>query len=506
MTNADRKQRLPSSGYQPVVEQGVAMPFEVGAIIGGKYQVNKLIGTGGMGFVVSATHVELGEKVALKFLRTESLANQELVGRFAREARAAVKIKSEYVARVFDVGTLPDGSPFIVMEYLEGKDLYVTVRDHGPLSTLLAVEYVMQACEALAVAHANGIVHRDIKPENLFLAHRGQGMDVIKVLDFGISKVALTGSLYEINVPLVRTMMPMGSPVYMSPEQIRASTDIDMRTDIWSLGCVLFELLTGNPAFDAPSLTQLSAVILEDDPALLRSLVPNAPPDLEKIISKCLAKDPAKRFQNVGELAIALFPFAPRRARISAERCCYVLKAAGIYDRDLELPSMHPPSLSGTAEREDDPAESTPRTEQPTTLPAAEENSSVRTAARPKWGIAIAAVCLLGLAGGYVFWSRRDAIMSQPGWSPDKSQSAAMRPAVLAPATPATPQTPAPASEAAAAFQVPGTTPAPKAAAPAPPAPRVKGQSAAPNAVPGKGKAAAKATADPGSHEPDPGF
>ncbi|HMJ14702.1 MAG TPA: serine/threonine-protein kinase, partial [Polyangiaceae bacterium] len=167
-----------------------------GSIVGGKYEVLGLLGDGGMGFVVAARHLELGEVVALKFLRPEALKNPELVARFAREARASAKIKSEYVARVFDVGTLPDGAPFIVMEHLEGEDLSAVLETRGALPVKVAVEYVMQVCEALAAAHALGIVHRDIKPENLFLARRSQGIDVVKVLDFGISKLALTGSAF----------------------------------------------------------------------------------------------------------------------------------------------------------------------------------------------------------------------------------------------------------------------------------------------------------------------
>jgi serine/threonine protein kinase len=340
----------PQSGLQAQAQEEFVMPFAPGEVLCGKYEVSELLGAGGMGFVVSAIHLELGEKVALKFLRPESLANQELVGRFAREARAAVRIKSEYVARVFDVGSLPDGAPFIVMEYLEGKDLGDVLREQGPLPVKQAVEYMMQACEALAVAHVAGVVHRDVKPENIFLVQQAQGMDSIKVLDFGISKVALTGSVHDTKLPAIKTMMPMGSPVYMSPEQIRAKRDIDARTDIWSLGCTLYELLAGVAAFDAPSLTQITAAILEDQPPSLQSLCSLVPAELEAVVSHCIEKDPAKRFQNVGELAVALYPFGPRRARISAERCSYVLKQAGVLQHDFELPSVMPPrSATGIA-------------------------------------------------------------------------------------------------------------------------------------------------------------
>jgi serine/threonine-protein kinase len=474
------------------------MPFQPGDVVAGKYEINDLIGTGGMGFVFSATHVELGEKVALKFLRPECTSNEELVGRFAREARASVKIKSEYVARVFDVGTLPDGVPFIVMEYLEGKDLFEVVREQGPLSIKVAVEYVMQACEALAVAHASGVVHRDIKPENLFLTQRAQGMDIVKVLDFGISKVALTGSAFEHKMPLVQTMMPMGSPVYMSPEQIRASKDIDARTDIWSLGCVLYELLTGTAAFDAPSLTQLSATILEQSAPPLRALCPNAPLELEAIILRCLEKEPSRRFHDVGELAIALYPFAPRRARISAERCCYVLKNAGLSDAEFELPSMNPPGIPGSESETNIPLAPSVMRSSPTAPVVATHPSRATqqgpTSGGSRW--AFVALAAAVAAGGYAFWVHRSVASVQAveaaaaaltaaapaaptvNAPPPVAPSAAPSPAPVAEAQPGTTSSAAQAASAASAASPKGAAtkarpaPAPRAKAPAaPPAP-----------------------------------
>jgi serine/threonine-protein kinase len=244
------------------------------------------------------------------------------------------------------------------MEYLEGEDLCAVVDKRGALPYKLAVEYVMQTCEALAAAHSLGIIHRDIKPENLFLAKRPQGMDIVKVLDFGVSKVALTGSAFETDMPLIRTMMPMGSPVYMSPEQIRASHEIDARSDIWSLGCVLYELLTGATAFDAPSITQLSAAILEKNPTPVRQLAPTTPEDLAAVVTRCLQKNPDERYQNVADLAIALYPFAPRRARLSAERCSFMLHKDSKAPPEIELLSIAPGPLP------DDPANAIP-TEKP---------------------------------------------------------------------------------------------------------------------------------------------
>jgi serine/threonine protein kinase len=336
------------SSSQPSSQGGFAMPFNPGQLINGKYEVVELIGVGGLGFVVAANHVELGEKVALKFLRPEAMSNVEAVSRFSREARASAKLRSEHVARVFDVGTLPDGSPFIVMEYLEGIDLGVLIHERGALPISLAIEYVLQTCEALATAHASGVVHRDIKPDNLFLNRRAQDLHVIKVLDFGISKVSLARSASETRHPLVETTMAMGSPIYMSPEQIRAAKDIDARTDIWSLGCVLYELLTNHLAFGASSITEVTACILEREAPSLRAARPDVPEELELIIQRCLAKQPGQRFQNVSELAVALAPFAPPRARVLIERCCSILHGAGMTREGMErFRSPPPPTPDG---------------------------------------------------------------------------------------------------------------------------------------------------------------
>lgn len=341
--------RIPAgSGRHAISDQAFSMPFYPGEIVDEKYEVVELVGVGGVGFVVSAKHIELGEKVVLKLLRPEMLGNPEVGARFAREAHACAKIKSEHVARVFDVGTLPEGAPFIVMEYLDGMDLERILANQGRLPIRTAVEYIMQACEALAAAHAAGIVHRDIKPENLFLTQLTRGIDVIKVLDFGISKVALTGSPFQMNAPLVQTTLAVGSPVYMSPEQIRASCEVDARTDIWSVGCVLYELLTGQLAFNAPAIPQLMSMILEQDPGRPSSIVPEIPNELDVIVARCLEKDRARRYQNIAELALALFPFAPRRARLSAERCCLVLGVADAAQAEFELPSVRPRRWSGS--------------------------------------------------------------------------------------------------------------------------------------------------------------
>jgi len=289
-------------------------PVSLGDILAGKYRVEQVLGVGGMGVVVAAHHLHLDERVAIKFLLPE-VARQggEPVARFMREARAAAKIRSEHVGRVTDVGALDDGTPFLVMEYLEGSDLSKILEQGGPLAVEDALDYVLQACEALAEAHAIGIVHRDLKPANLFLARRADGSPCIKVLDFGISK------MNDIRGDMTRTRATLGSPLYMSPEQLVSTGDVDARADLWSLGVILFELLTGKLPYEAETMPQLVAQVLQNAPARLRSLRADISVELDAVVMRCL-QPATMRFQNIAELAGALAPFAPARAHISIQR------------------------------------------------------------------------------------------------------------------------------------------------------------------------------------------
>jgi eukaryotic-like serine/threonine-protein kinase len=418
LTQSQPRETFPASGLQPLSQEPLQVPFAVGDVVAGKYEVVGLLGSGGMGYVISARHTELGEMVALKFLRPEALAHEELVERFAREARAAAKIRSEHIANVFDVGVLPDGTPFIVMEYLAGMDLADYLHQQGALPISTAVEYIMQACEALAAAHAHGIVHRDIKPENLFLTQQAQGMSMIKVLDFGISKISLPRGKRD----LVRTQMALGSPVYMSPEQIRRSDQVDARSDIWAVGCVLFELLTGVTAFDEPSLLELSAAILEREPVPLQTLRPDASLELEDVVLRCLAKNPDDRFQNVAELAAALYPFAPRRARISAERCYHMLKNSGIVSTEIELASAYPPAINSARVTTGSlaAAAAAPRTTTPAALDIRigdDETSAGSAKSRGKWAI-LATVGVLSAAAAVLVMNARAPAPAAPAAAP----------------------------------------------------------------------------------------
>jgi len=311
-------------------------PVKPGDVLDGKYRVERVLGVGGMGVVVAATHVQLETRVALKFLLPEVLGHPQVVQRFAREARAAVQIQSEHVARVIDVSTLPTGSPYMVMEYLEGGDLSQALAKNGAMPVGQSVNYLLQACEAIAEAHALGIVHRDLKPANLFLARRAGRDPIVKVLDFGISKSgdgATSG--------LTQTSNVMGSPQYMSPEQMMSAKNVDARADIWALGVIVYELLTGAPPFVAESMPEIVFMVTQRDAPPLSEKRPDLPPALSRVIARALAREPAQRYANVLELARALAPFAPPRSEISIERIARLLGG----------PEKHPEPEPPVAER-----------------------------------------------------------------------------------------------------------------------------------------------------------
>jgi eukaryotic-like serine/threonine-protein kinase len=273
---------------------------EIGELVAGKYRVERVLGRGGQGEVVQATNLMLGQSVAMKVLLPAMAADQVLVQRFLREARAAVQLKSEHVARVLDVGTLDSAAPYIVFEYLDGADLNGYPRDGLTVGTI--VDFALQAAEALAEAHAKGIIHRDIKPANLFVTRTVDGTPCVKVLDFGISKI-VDGTA----MGLTQSYTMMGTPSYSSPEQLMSTKDADYRTDIWSLGVVLYELLEGRLPYEADTLTQLAMKVMTSP---LPPITARLQPPLIAAIERCLEKDPARRFQTMGELSMALAPFA----------------------------------------------------------------------------------------------------------------------------------------------------------------------------------------------------
>jgi len=313
-----------------------AAQVKPGDLLGGKYRVERVLGVGGMGMVVAARHTKLGQRVALKLMLKEALADPANAERFAREARAAVRLQSPHTARVLDVGKLKNGEPYMVMEYLDGQDLDEVMRTSGPLPPHIAVDYILQACEAFAEAHALGMIHRDIKLKNLFLARTVDGRPVVKVLDFGLAKTV--GTIGDVSLTATSTVF--GSPQYMSPEQMRSAKDVDARSDIWSIGVSLYELLTTRVPFDAPGVAEICAMVLKDAVEPPSKWAIGLPPDLDAIVVKCLAKNPNERFQNVAELAFALEPWSAREG--SSQRILHVMSSV----QKLDVPTLMDASSS----------------------------------------------------------------------------------------------------------------------------------------------------------------
>lgn len=310
--------------------------LQPGEMLAGKFRVERVVGRGGMGLVIEATNVQLDQKVALKLL-TANKDDPAAVERFSREARAAARLKSEHVARVYDVGKDATHGPFIVMEMLEGKTLAEVLQQSGRVAVHRAVEYVIDACEGLAEAHARGIVHQDVKPPNLFLVTAADGKPSIKLLDFGIATIRTK----EREADAKSSLPSAGTPAYLAPEQLRGTATIDHRADIWALGCVLYELLVGERAFRAARFTELVTKILETPPHPFPAEL-DVPSQLVAVVQRCLEKDPAKRFSSTGELALKLLPFARRRAHSAVTRAVAHAKTGGL-DPDLEMPSSMPP-------------------------------------------------------------------------------------------------------------------------------------------------------------------
>ena len=284
-----------------------AAPLAPGEVVAGKYRIEETAGKGGMAIVYAAHHLLLDQRVAVKVLVAQGARDEVTTERFVREAQAAARLLSEHAVRVMDAGILASGQPYLVMEYLEGCDLAELLELSGPIEVPELVDYMLQALEGIAHAHAASIVHRDVKPSNLFITLRPDGSNTVKVLDFGISKS--TVEHVDPQVTKLTGNVVLGSPAYMSPEQVRNASGVDGRSDVWSLGVSMYELLTGRMPFDGDGVGAILAAILESEPVPVRELRPQVPQALSDAVARCLRRHREERWADVGDLARAIAPF-----------------------------------------------------------------------------------------------------------------------------------------------------------------------------------------------------
>jgi eukaryotic-like serine/threonine-protein kinase len=325
-----------------------------GDVIGGRYRVEALLGEGGVAVVLAATHEVLRQRVAVKILQPHFAPSEQLRERFFREGRALAALRGNHVARVFDVGVLPGGFPYLVLEHLDGLDLRQLVERDGPIPWPRAVRYVTEACEGLCEAHQLGIWHRDLKPSNLFLSADPSGKGVVKILDFGLAKLTEEGSS-----SLTEAGAVMGTPAYMSPEQIKGLSSTDARSDVWSLGVTLFELLSSRLPFEDTNATKTAHVVLASPPASVRTPGIELPVGLEEVVNACLVKDPAARIQSAENLLARLRPYATSsdpepNVILTAGPSAPTQRTAALSPRDQTYGGMLPntPLESGTIDRQ----------------------------------------------------------------------------------------------------------------------------------------------------------
>ncbi|MDD9967249.1 MAG: serine/threonine-protein kinase [Myxococcales bacterium] len=279
---------------------------EVGDVVADKYEIVKLIGEGGMGSVFMASHTMTGKNVALKWMLPELATNEDAVQRFLREAQAAGRINHPNVVDIYDVGE-HEGSPFLVMEYLHGEPL-TDAMERGGLTDAQVIDIMLPCLRGVAAAHRKGVVHRDLKPDNIFLCTNEDGVFMQpKVLDFGISKLSGNDSH---NPRLTRTGAVMGTPYYMSPEQIRGSHDVDGRCDVYAFGVILYEALTGQVPFNAETYSALVLEIATGTPTQPTEINPNLPGELAAVVMRAMAREPEDRYADVAALGVALEPFS----------------------------------------------------------------------------------------------------------------------------------------------------------------------------------------------------
>lgn len=391
-------------------------PAGVSDVIAGRYRIERELGRGGMAYVVAAKDSTLGRSVAIKLLHPHVLLNEEAVARFEREARAAAMVNSIHACRIFDVGRSEEHGLYLIMELLEGHDLG-TLLSAGPLPVGDAVTYTIQACDALAAAHGHGIVHRDLKPANLFIARQADGHAVVKLLDFGVSKLT-EATLASAEASLTPTIRIVGSLEYMSPEAVRSAKHVDHRTDVWSLGAILYELLTGRAPFQGRNPPAVIISIASHEPAPLLGARPDAPPGLEPVIRHCLRRELTERTSSVGRLALELLPFAPGQEALVAG----VVTRCVAWDpslRDVRVPQPGAQAARGDADstfRGDfvPPPATLPPVQTPTLPLARRVRAKLGALGWPWIVLGLLTVTVLGAALGWAACARPEPPPSAP--------------------------------------------------------------------------------------------
>lgn len=455
--------------------------LEPGDVLAEKFRLVRVLGEGGMGVVYEAEHLALGEAVAIKVLHGDADGERQ-TQRLLREARLAARIKSENVARVTDFGVSQQGSPFLVMELARGPSLARVLRDRGALDVALAARYALEICVALAEAHALGIVHRDVKPSNVIVIKRRDGSELVKVLDFGVAKqMASDGSL-------TASAGLLGSPNYMSPEQVRDARSVDERSDVWSVGVLLYELVTARLPFEAFTAPGVLAAITADDPVSPRSYRAELSPELEAVILRCLARDRSERYPRVVELADALAPHTPEGAGLAAR-----VRALRESEHEPAQPHAEPAPSPADAD-ETDATQNATATSARASLPP---TLAARPTRRRSIAVGAAALGVLGLVALGLLRSPANSdhpVAAAPGSAPPVP-SPATEPAMLPPLTSASGSPEASSPE----FLVASADPR-DAAARAPPKPQPPPRTAATTKATTMGPAASS----PATPEPTP--
>jgi serine/threonine-protein kinase len=354
----------------------VSESIALGTVIGRKYRVDEVVAEGGMGIVYKGWHLVLELPIAIKVVRPEYVNHHDVVSLFVTEAKANAQLRGLHVAHVLDMGRIENGPPFIVLEYLDGRDLRAALTAEGRMPLWRAASYLSQACDGVAEAHVRGIIHRDLKPENLFLARTLEGGEVLKVIDFGISKAPAYSKRH-----LQLSNEGLGSPHYMAPEQISSPENVDGRSDVWSLGVVLFELLTSETPFHGDTVEAMCVQVLYHEPDRLRDLRPDLPASVEEIVARCLRKRPEERFQSVRELAAALEPYVSQ-PDINVEEGWFLNDDA---ERDVEAVPVRTMTIPSLRARQ------------------RSEVGELRVPVRPLWPTALTAI---GVAAALVFATR----------------------------------------------------------------------------------------------------